>query len=414
MTHLLHYAVASFSLPVSVPQRNFSEWIAAQGSGLCSPLPLALLLSATDFAALPNAIADALHAAKVPIVLLQDQEDTMVALYAAMEAKIVLQGETLRRFQVEAAAIRETHEYLQNDFAALENWLTVLQVPKCTRICNVAQSHRQMTLRAGDVIKQPLSVSSRGLVAIDLHIEGDDIALTLVSPDGIRIAELSPEPRKTLKGWRRYRTQAPLSGADKDIMMSLHCIEGTATVGLGEDLPDNRFVARAPSGPQSAPLAMAVWAGLVGAPLPPLQGSMQPMPERFIAITDIPEPETLRGKVVVHEQLGALELHADAKGVGAIALRGLRLDYPCAVVAQLQVIGDTGAAVTFEATAPRAVGNGSDLYLLPNGQYGPPSIHVRMATQGQQADSDLILRIEDAKPGTSVWLWALRAGHAKG
>ena len=291
---------------------NFLEDLAEAGDGAhpawTGPAPIALLLDATDHASLTG---DALRAelvkalgAQVVKLAAKATDKALLAelapILAAHTAALAAEGHAAR---AALAEIRAHHLALQSDYAELEAWIYDALAPDHKLARAWTPTAATLHLAPGQSVTQPLPVSARGVVTLDLHVATSvgtpaTLALRIRRPDGGALAE--PVETTLAPGaadWQRLSLPLPVGGPPQDGVAEITVHGASLDLSLA---PETRFAdlcATGPDGPLPAPLALRVYQSTSRMALPQLHDPRGPLPAdgqmRLILPRDLAAPELL-------------------------------------------------------------------------------------------------------------------------
>jgi len=395
---------------------SLNDWIDQNQHGLVAPLPLGLLLDAADINRLPLEISAALDAAHVPVAAVTNPEldaATIVGWAATRVQRALGDVNDLRRAN---AALRVQHEILQRNFDTAEGWLHTMHAPRFVRLRHFPPDQMRVQLEQDQPIQQPLPAAARGLTALDFWIDapqGATIGVQICDFQGIALATTQMQLLKGATGWQRAQLLRAIGGAETDVYVSLELREG-AEVELALALPTAVQSYHARRGPDilERPLAMTLWAGLPEVSLPAV-GYAAAQTMRYLVPAELPTPTPLCGSVELFENPGVITLRPAATGTGAAILRDVDFGKSTQIEAFVQVFGNDGASVTINAVAPGVIADRADLYRLDTGQFLPANQPARIEFGTDMARADLVVRIENAHPGSALNLWALHLDDAR-
>lgn len=408
------YVVVSAGLHCHLQHQPFSQWRDKNEIALVSPLPLGFAVTAADLAAMSSQQIANIAAAHLPIeTCVTNQDVTAIAVGWAFDALGVMAGQ-MGDMRAAMAALRRQHEDTQLAFSQTEDWLATMLAPRFVQVRQFPRASGQVRVVAGDWLRQKLPCSQRGLAAIDVFAGASNpggMIARLLRWNGDILAEFIVPHLTPSLGWHRLALPCGLSGPDEDVTLEMSCTVGEMTLGLAQPVPFEHLRALTKQGRVATPLALTIWAGLPGVTLPPIGQAEQGMPAhqgQYLAAMDLDAPHALKGTVYRHKDQGGIELRPDDQGAALMVIRKVQLGENAEIEAFVQMFGDTGAIVTFAATHPGMIVNASDSYRLPSGRFMAAAQFCRTSDAIGQPVMDIVLRVENAHPGSALRLWALK------
>lgn len=395
---------------------SLDVWLAENQAGLRAPLPLGLLIDAADYDRLSADMIAALRAAHVPVAPVTDPAQDAVTLARWAGAQVQYARQQVNDLRRANAALRVQHETMQRNFDAAEGWLHMMQAPRFVRLRHFPFDQQQAKLAVGQPLQQTLPAAARGLAAVDFWAvapQGGAVTVRICDNTGANIAQSQVSLAHGISGWQRAQFSRAIGGLETDVYAEFHLDHG-ADIALGLALPSATLSVLARCGPEvlDRPLAMTLWGGLPEVTLPAI-GYSTPAPTRYVLPIELPTPVALRGVVDVVENPGMLALRAEDAGTGAAVMRNVDFAGHTQSEAFVQILGDDGATVTIAALAPGVISERADLYRLDTGQFIPANQPARIAFAVNDGCADLVVRLENAHPGSVLHLWALRLDNLR-
>tara|TARA_R110002049_G_scaffold60069_3_gene161904 strand:- start:1933 stop:3198 length:1266 start_codon:yes stop_codon:yes gene_type:complete len=416
------YIVVSAGTLDYIPCCNFNVWLRCNAGTLVSPLPLGFILNERDITKLPAATRANIEAARLPLEKLVDGLD--IAALAVRWAIDALESATeqLGGARKSLAEIRFQQELVQRNFVETESWLNAMLAPKFSLVREIPRGSGYIQLQVDQTIRLALPCSSRGLAAVDIYAGVKDglgrceLSAQLVRWNGECIAAFDNIALTEKCGWARLRLPHGVSGDDEDCSVDLRCVSGDAEIGLALPVPFNHLRAFKNGCELAAPLALKIWGGLPGVGLPKIgkvSAALAASQISYLTSVDLPVPLALIGSYTTIQEQGSIELRPEPSGKALVVMRNVSLETDCDIEAFLQFLGDDGAVATFSTTLPGVIKVGTDSYRLPQGSFINATQLTRLADHARSPKVDIVLRLENAHPGSVIKLWALKLSRSR-
>lgn len=390
----------------------FSLWQANNRDALESPLPIGVAVTRSVLDEAPTRLIQALEAAHVPVEICDDmlEAETVIRWLTTSLDSAMQNLHVARRGN---AALRRSQDELQRSFVDAEAWLHMMLAPKFVCEREIVPSAATVMLAKGEALVQLLPVSSYGLIAVDLWIDAAEElpVVELATAQNELIGSLTAIPHSRPAGNLRYVVERGIAGEPKDVVLRVRNVaRSSISIRLGENTAQTTFRASHANSICAAPMAMRIWKGLPGVRGPEIQSAQKgsAAKTRFVMPAEIVSLKTLRGRCENHDSLGAIEMRPDRDGRAILVIEGVSAA-PCKeIFAYVQLFGDDGAAFTICATPPGAIVSADQAYRLPVGRFVPATQYTHLGCAVNEPEFDLVLRLEQAKPGAALWIWALK------
>ena len=377
-----------------------------------SPQPIGFLLSQSDKALIPNEILQQLSELGIPIIVPDGTDQVLSSIFALYDSRHLSSLKAIHELRAGNAAVRIQHERTQSNFAATEDWLAAMLAPKFVKIRHLLASDDRVAFVEGDRFCQMLPISSFGLAAIDLDMqldEGANLSARLLRSNGEILAEFIVQAAPAIDRSHRLILQSAIDGPPEDVWLEVKCTAGAGRILLARPVPIPDLFARLNGEALRQSLALSLWCSLPGTQLPPLDNEQGgDAGWGFVSHGEGASPTALRGHVTVFAGQGMVELRPDPKGNGLAVFQDVKFGDVAQIEAFLQMLGDDGATVTFEAVPGGIISNASDAYRLKTGSFIAITDYTRLAATVPAGTVDVVLRIENAHPGAALRLWALK------
>ena len=288
----------------------------------------------------------------------------IAGLCAERAGDLVVQAAEVRAAMAE---VRAHHMQLQADYAELESWIYDALAPD-HKLARAWQPTAQTCTVGPDAsLRQPLPVSARGVISIDLHLAEsapeNTLHLALERPSGGAIAETSLAVTGQ-HDWVRLTLPTPVGGPPQDAVAVIRAEPAPLRLSLGPELRFADLCAVGPDGALNAPLALKVYQTTSRMSPPPLLAPGEPLPadgvQRLILPRDLGAPALLPfaeglvprplraypdgPEVAIDETRDAIRLRPSARRAVVARLPGLR----AVALRQVRGIVQIGRHDTFE------------------------------------------------------------------
>ncbi|MDE1150200.1 MAG: DUF6212 domain-containing protein [Azospirillaceae bacterium] len=177
------------------------------------------------------------------------------------------------RLMRELAEVRALHEGMQENFLAVEEYLSRQNPPRLSLLHSSAPSGYVTQLSAeSPTVRQRLPLPSRSVIAIDVHLDsvpGGDGTLTVAlfdQPEGNLLEQWSVAGSDLEPGWLTFSLPRALSGmrTDLDLVCTWQGDEYGPALSLGMLCPLPDLCASGPKDEELRPLSLQIWGGLMG------------------------------------------------------------------------------------------------------------------------------------------------------